>query len=212
MSDELAELLAGLTAKQRAAIPVLVQTLAEGGSVQRLLRGGPRRANKPAAGEGICNWTTFYRKRRGWAHNPQFQQALEQARKEYDQAVLRSSVQDAAERLRRAAPKSVEAAEAIVDALLRGDGEAGILSPIETLLRISGQGETKRGQVKAALGLVGQGLRAALSILDRADIETAVKQQSGDEARWASLLQDLRGLEDEDDLEGGEEEGTNGDV
>ena len=196
-SDELLAMLGGLTARQRAAIPQIVATLAEGGALSRLIRGGPRRKDRPGSGEGICAWHTYYG-RKGWSHNPQFVAALERARKEYDAALLRDAVDEAAERLRRAAPASARAAEAIVQALLRGSDEAGIPSPLETLLKITQDGGAGRGQVQAASALLGKGLQAALSILDRADIETAVKSAGGAEAEWRGLLEELRGGGDED--------------
>jgi hypothetical protein len=42
-----------------------------------------------------------------------------------------------------------------------------------------------------------RGMRAAMGVLDRADIETAVKSAGGEEAEWRGLLEELRGLADE---------------
>ena len=204
-SGELLAMLDGLTAKQRAAIPLIITTMAEGGTLSRLIRGGPRRKDRPGKGEGVCAWHTYYG-RKGWSHNPRFVAALERARGEYDALLLRGSVEEAADRLRRAAPASAKAAEAVVQALLRGSDEAGIPSPLETLLKITQNGEAGRGQVQAASALLGKGLQAALSILDRADIKTAVKSAGGTEAEWRGLLEELRGGGDEDaDKETGNE-------
>jgi len=171
-----------LTPRQREAIPRLVRALAEGTTMRALLKGEDR----------ICAWSTYYRPRRGWYHQPFFREVLAQAQREYDAARLRTAVEDAAERMRRAAPTAVELAEQVVVTVLRGDREGDIPSPLETLLRMTQTGQEKTGQVHAATALLGKGLQAALSILDRADIETAVKSAGGDAAVWRDLLEELR--------------------
>ncbi len=196
-SARLQTLMSQLTPKQRAAIPRLME-VGRGVSYRSLLRGPDK----------ICAVRTFYHRPRGWWHQPAFRAALALARKEFDAVQLETVVEDAAARLRRAAPTAVEMAEAVVLAALRGcdrepdDEQAGAgrvtsLSKLQTLMQSA---ERQGDQIRAASVLTGRGLQAALSILDRAGLETAVKAASGDEGRWEELLQELRGADEVADV------------
>lgn len=180
-SERVIGMLAALTQRQRAAIPRLVETLAEGGSVRSLLHGPDK----------ICTERTFYRKGRGWSHQPYFREVWRQAQEEYERLRLTRSVEDAAERLRRLTPRAVEAA-GLVMAGLFGDEEQGLTAPVATLLQAAQDGELKPGQVRAGSVLLARGLQAAVSILDRADIKTAMKGTGGDAQRVREWLAELR--------------------
>lgn len=183
-SAELQELICELTPKQRAAIPRIVERLGGGGSLRSLLRGAGK----------ICTERTFYHRPRGWWHQPAFRAALARARKEFDVIQLETAVEASAERLRRAAPTAVELAEKMVLTALHGLDpdeceQVTSLSKLQELMT----GAVKDGdQIRAASVLMGRGLQAALSILDRADIETAVKGARGAEEQWTDLLKELR--------------------
>lgn len=196
-SAELRELMSELTPKQRAAIPRLVR-VGHGETYRSLLRGPDK----------ICAVRTFYHRPRGWWHQPAFRAALAQAQKEFDALQLETAVEEAAERLRRAAPTAVELAEAVVLAALRGceaDGEQ--VTSLSRLQALMEDAKREGDQIRAASALMGRGLQAALSILDRADIETAVKGAGGAEERWADLLQELRGAGDDEVADVGAEAG-----
>lgn len=179
-----AELLAEmerLTPKQREAIPRLVRALADGATMRELLRGEDR----------ICAWSTYYRPRRGWKHHRLFQEALAQARREYDAARLRTAVEDAAQEMRRTTPL----AAALLRRVIEGSSPA-----LEKLLRALDGEEVGALEFRAADRLLAAGKRAATDVLDRADIETAVKSAGGEAAEWRGLLEELRGLEDEEEV------------
>ena len=192
--EELWGLLAELTAKQRAAIPRIVEHVGEGGSLTSLLR-----TSKNKGPHTICAWNTYYRRPRGWHHQERFRAALERAQREYDEARLRTAVEEAAERLRRAAPSAVELAEAVVVAVLTGES-ARVPTPVARLLALMEGAEKEGDQIRAASALLSQALRSGLSILDRADIETAVKNTGGEAAQWAGLLEELRDMGDEEEM------------
>ena len=97
-SAELLDRLGQLTPKQRAAIPRIVRVQSEGGSIESLLEGEDR----------ICTRRTFDG-RGGWYYQPAFHGTLAMAQGEYNAAVAREAVQEAAEMLRRTAPLALEA-------------------------------------------------------------------------------------------------------
>jgi hypothetical protein len=172
-----------LTVRQRRAIPLIVRARGEGRPWEAILKGPGK----------VCNWRTFWDGKRGWYHQELFREVLGQAQREYDAAVLRTSVQDAAEGLRRAAPL---ASEGLME-LIRGMGEAvremrAMVSEEEPELL---QRDGVMLRFRAVQTLLGQGRQAAVAVLDRADIETAVKGQGGADERFAALLADLRGGE-----------------
>lgn len=205
-SQDLLARMAGLTAKQRAAIPRLVRALAEGQTMRELLRGADR----------ICCWSTYYRPERGWYHQAEFRSVLALAQKEYDAAILRSAVEEAAEVLRRATPLAAQLLQVEVTAGLRSQREAPVeeLSFEERKLRLLVD-HAEQGVALRALALLlrerGQarqrGMRAAGGVLDRADVETAVKSAGGAEAEWRDLLEELRGLSDGEVADVGAEAG-----
>ena len=192
-SDELLKRIERLTPKQRRAIPRLVRARAEGMAWKAIFESDAR----------PCNWRTYWDRKRGWRYQPSFSEALAQAQREYDAAVLRTSVQDAAEGLRKAAPLATELLQMVVLRALAAAagggverGEAGralegMLTDEKRKLAAAGRLLTEDGRITE------RGLRAALGVLDRADIETAVKGLSGADERWAALLAELRGDGDE---------------
>jgi hypothetical protein len=194
-SAELLKRMERLTVRQRRAIPLIVRARGEGRPWEAILKGEGK----------VCNWRTFWDGKRGWYHQELFREVLGQAQREYDAAVLRTSVQDAAEGLRRAAPLATDALMELIigmsDAVaemraLVSEEEPGLFKkdPLE-----SGEeaGWFKKSQLmlrfRAVQDLVRQGRQAAVAVLDRADIETAVKGQGGADERFAALLADLRG-------------------
>ena len=192
-SQDLLERMAGLTAKQREAIPRLVRALSEGQTMRELLTGEDR----------ICCWSTYYRPERGWYHQAEFRGVLEQARQEYDAAILRSAVDEAAEVLRRTTPLAARVLEAEVMAGLQAQRDGEAVTFEERKLRLLAE-KGEEGVALRALALLmrergstrQRGMRAAAGVLDRADVETAVKSAGGAEAEWRDLLEELRGLND----------------
>jgi len=177
-SQELLAKMERLSPKQREAIPRLVRALADGVRMRELLRGKDR----------ICAWSTYYRPGRGWKHQARFQEALAQARREYDVARLQTAVEDAAEEMRRTTP--------LAAAVLRGMIEGAPPALEKLLLALEGE-EMGPLEFRAADRLLAKGARAAVDVLDRADIETAVKSAGGEAAEWRGLLEDLRRVADE---------------
>ena len=209
VSDDLLLKMSRLTARQREAIPRLVRALADGSTMRALLRGPDR----------ICCWSTYYKPGRGWYHNEAFREVLEQARREYDAARLKTAVEEAAATLRRTTPL---AARVLEQEIVRGLRSLELEVPDEEctfeerslrcLARVTADGPL---QVRALEALSkmraaerGRGLKAATAVLDRADIETAVKSAGGAEAEWRAMLEELRGLGDDEQMAGVEPEGS----
>lgn len=181
-SGELLRRMERLTVRQRRAVPLIVRARGEGRSWETLLKGPGK----------VCNWRTFWDRKRGWYHQELFREVLGQAQREYDAAVLRTSVQDAAEGLRRAAPLASKALGALIEGMVEG------LVEMRALVRDEEPALLKKEHValrfRTMQDLVRQGRQAAVAVLDRADIETAVKGQGGADERFAALLADLREL------------------
>ena len=187
-SAELLDRLGQLTPKQRAAIPRIVRVRSEGGSIESLLRGEER----------ICTRSTFYGRgqdRPGWYQQPAFRETLAMAQREYDTAVLRGSVQEAAEILRRTAPLAAGLVQQMIleakRALAAGDDTSPALRTLKRLLTDEDPGIRLRA-ARMLQQVVDSGIRAGLGVLDRADIETAVKGLGGADERFAALLAELR--------------------
>ena len=173
-SDELLTRLARLTNKQRAGLLRMVETRAAGLPMRRLFEGPDK----------ICSLRTYYSKKsNGWSHQPEFKAALEMAERQYLRARMETSVAISAEMIRTAGPVSVELAETLVKNALY------IALPALTEPNALGAPSVSaHGRVLAA------GLKAGLSLLDRADLETAVKGLSGDSQKFEQLLWELRGI------------------
>jgi len=182
-SGELLKRMERLTVKQRRAILVIVRARGEGRPWEQILKG----ENK------VCNWRTFWDGKRGWYHQEFFREVLGQAQREYDAAVLRTSVQDAAEGLRRAAPLASEALMELIGGMSDAVAEMRALVSEEEPALFGKDMLAVR--FRAVQDLMRQGRQAAVAVLDRADIETAVKGQGGADERFAALLAELRGEE-----------------
>jgi len=182
-STELLKRMERLTPKQRLAIPQIVRWRGENRPWKGLFQGEER----------VCNEATFWRRDRGWWHQELFREVLTQAQREYDAAVLRTSVQDAAEGLRKAAPLATELLGVLIAVALRGLDEN---TPPAARKMVALTGDEKPSvMLRAADRLLAMGMKAALGVLDRADIETAVKGLGGADERFAALLAELRGLD-----------------
>jgi len=197
VSDELQALLAKLSWQQARGVLRIVQAELEGRSLSSLLD----------CDDQICTSTTFYGsgKRRGWRHKPEFNRALELARRDYRKWMLEYGVNDALAILSEAAPHAARALRqqivgdsaaiaALEEALKSGDAEVresaarclgltGLARAVPALHEALGR-ETEpsvRKVLVEALGYIA-GLRdgdrraAAISVLDRAAVETAAKQ------------------------------------
>lgn len=171
-----------LTVRQRRAIPLIVRARGEGRPWEAILKGEGK----------VCNWRTFWDGKRGWYHQELFREVLGQAQREYDAAVLRTSVQDAAEGLRRAAPLASELLSELITVALRGLGE-NTPPAARKMVLLAGLDQKPAVMLRAADRLLAMGMRAAVAVLDRGDIETAVKGQGGADERFAALLAELRG-------------------
>jgi hypothetical protein len=197
VSEELQRVLAQLSPQQAAGVLRIVQAELEGRSLSSLLdREGQ-----------ICTSTTFYGsgKRKGWRHKPEFNQALELARRDYRKWLLEYGVGDALAILAGAAPEAARALrqEVAGDATALGAlkallgapdptvreaaatelGATGLPEVVEALERalIKETDIQVRQALVAALGQVagwrdGERRSAAISILDRADVKTAAKR------------------------------------
>ena len=191
-------MLGELTPAQRQAVPRIVSTLADGGTLTSLLTGTGK----------ICAWKTYYQKPKGWSHNERFRAALERAQQEYDQYRLSQAVDIAVDRMRRTTPLAAELAERVLIGVLRGnEGDDACPPPVAALLDLMTRADTDKVKREAAAALVSDGLRAAFAVLDRADIKTAMKAQDSDASRWEDLLKDLRG-EDDGEMADVETEGS----
>ena len=117
------------------------------------------------------------------------------AQREYDTAVLRGSVQEAAEILRRTAPLAAGLVQQMIleakRALAAGDDTSPALRTLKRLLTDEDPGIRLRA-ARMLQQVVDSGIRAGLGVLDRADIETAVKGLGGADERFAALLAELR--------------------
>jgi len=185
-SAELLRRMERLTPQQRRAIPVIVRWRAENKPWKGLFQGEER----------ICNEATFWRRDRGWWHQGLFREVLTQAQREYDAAVLRTSVQDAAEGLRKAAPLASELLGELIAVALWGLDE-DTPPAAQKMMALMGLDEKPAVVLRAADRLLAMGMKAALGVLDRADIETAVKGLGGADERFAALLTELRGLDED---------------
>jgi hypothetical protein len=197
VSEELERVLAQLSPQQAAGVLRIVQAELEGRSLSSLLdREGQ-----------ICTSTTFYGsgKRKGWRHKPEFNQALELAKRDYRKWLLEYGVGDALAILAGAAPEAARALRqevagdaAAVGALkaLLGAPDPSVREAAAVELGATGLPEVvdalERALVKetdiqvrqalvASLGRVakwrdGERRSAAISILDRADVKTAAKR------------------------------------
>jgi len=196
VSDDLLLKMSRLTARQREAIPRLVRALADGSTMRALLRGPDR----------ICCWSTYYKPGRGWYHNEAFREVLEQARREYDAARLKTAVEEAAATLRRTTPLAARVLEQEIVRGLRSlddvpDDECTFEERSLRLLARVAEGAVQLRALEALSKIRGaergRGLKAATAVLDRADVETAVKSAGGAEAQWRGLLEELRSDADE---------------
>lgn len=189
-SEELLGLLAECTPRQRAAIPRIVAALAGGRSLASLLRGK----------EKICAFNTYYRKPKGWHHQPRFQQALELAQDEYDRALLDRNVDETVQEMRRGCRLSAQLLVGEVIQGLQDQADDVDLSVRELGLVLLLRHESSSVRMEAADKLLRtsdrrreRAIKAALGLLDRADVKTAAKlPASGDEeARWREYIDEL---------------------
>ena len=186
-SEEFEERVGRLTPRQQAAIVRMVPVLGNGGSL-RSLTSGP---------DKVCAWLTYWRaaskagsgsnRSPGWRHQPEFQAALALGLEEYRAGRLQA-VERAAEELRAGSEEAAELARAIVRGVL--GAEDGVPPVVRELLAVLlGKDTSSRDRVAAGRVLMAQGLRSAMTILDRAGVETAVQAQGGDMQReWVEAL------------------------
>lgn len=194
-SDELLDLIEGLTSKQRSAIPRIVARRAEGGSLTSMLRGP----------EKVCAWRTYYKKPSGWSHNEAWLRALEMAQREYNARLLDQAVDRAVDNLRL----GTEAASAFLLEEVRAgrrlqwgdEDDLGLAQKGLLLLLRNGEDKEKIRAATALARMCGgqleRALRAGLGILDRADIKTAMKASTGAD-QFADWITELRGLDDDE--------------
>lgn len=178
-SEEFEERVATLTPRQQAAIVRMVPVLGNGGSI-RSLTSGP---------DKVCAWRTYW-KPTGWRYQADFQAALALGLEEYRAGRLQA-VERAADDLRAGSEEAAELARAIVRGVL---GEVDNVPPVvrELLGVLLGDETSNRDRVAAGRVLMAQGLRSAMTILDRAGVETAVRDQGGDAQKLQDWLQDLK--------------------
>ena len=188
-SEEFERQLAGLRSRQQQVGALrMIRVLGEGGSIRSLITGPDK----------ICAWATYY-KRTGWAYQDEFQAVVKLGLEEYRAGKV-EAVGRAAEVLRGASVEAAELSRAIVRGVLGGDMD-GVPPAVRELVRMLVDEDARDSdRVSAGRVLLNQGLRSAMTILDRADVETAVKEQSGDMARvqeWVEALRDAAGAGDE---------------
>jgi hypothetical protein len=197
VSAELGAVLARLTPQQAAGVQRIVEAELQGRSLSSLLD----------CPEQICTSTTYYGsgKSKGWKHKPEFNLALDLARRDYRRWLLDNGVGDALVILANAAPDAARAlqqavkgdgaAVGVLEELLRDDdanlrklaalqlAATGLPSAVPAL-RAALQQEKEsavREALVEALGQIaaardGDRRAAAISVLDRADVKTAAKQ------------------------------------
>lgn len=195
LSDELENLLAGLSAQQARGVVRIVQAELAGESLTSLL----------TSPDKICTYKTYHGSgnSKGWKHKPAFRQALEVARRDYRAWLMENGTTEALTVLAVTAP---EAAKVLRQRVL---GEGGALAVLEACLgdpdpamRAAAAvrlGQTGLPQIVAALrgalgreseavvrmaivealGMVaggsGRDIDAADDVLDRAAVKTASK-------------------------------------
>jgi hypothetical protein len=173
VSDELIVVLSRLTARQAEAILRIVQTELEGRRISNLLYGSGR----------MCAPSTYYgtKKRKGWQHNPEFNRALELARRDYRKWMMEYGVGDALAILVGTAP---DAARALRRQVV-GDSEA--IAALEAML----QSSDEKIRVQAALALGGAGqpsvvpaLRAAFDREQSPQVQQVIIEALSTLASW----------------------------
>jgi len=196
-SDELAEVLAKLTSQQARGVVRIVEAEIEGRSLSSLL---------DCPGQICTSTTYYGSgKRRGWKDKVHFQRSLELARRDYRQWLLEHSTGEALAILASTAPlavralrhelvgdtpaiRSLEVALYASDPELRANaakrlGETGlpkVVPALTTALQREQDADVQSALVDA-LGTIagfrdGERRLAAVSVLDRAAVETAAKQ------------------------------------
>jgi len=97
-------------------------------------------------------------------------------------------VERAADELRAGSEEAAELARAIVRGVL--GAEDGVPPVVRELLAVLlGKDTSSRDRVAAGRVLMAQGLRSAMTILDRAGVETAVQAQGGEmQRKWVEAL------------------------
>jgi len=191
-SPELAELLARLSSTQAGGVIRIAHAELAGQSIESLFEGAGK----------VCARTTYYRKR-GWVHNPKFQAALEQARREIRKLHLAGAVNDALEELKLTTPlaardlrRQIAGDEAVIDALsaIAADrqkkreervaaidslAQVGTPRATSALLALLHDPEVRLNAIRAigpaAAGANGPRRLADVAVLDRADKSTASK-------------------------------------
>jgi hypothetical protein len=199
-SERLVNKLGLLTPKQQRAIPRMVRALADGHTMESLLKGPDK----------VCSWGTWYKKPNGWSHQALFMQVLEEAQGEYNKALLERAVDEAAEILRKTTPLAARLGEGIIRGVLLGREvedlppvlrslyEVAMGHPVEAVIMVEDQPTTVQlpapvsDRRQAARDLLSLGARAAEDLLNRADVKTAIKLAGGEET-WRELMNQLQG-------------------
>ena len=206
-SEGLIEALRQLSAQQARGVVRIVQAELAGESLSSLLD----------CRDQICTSTTFYGsgERVGWNGKPQFQAALDLARRDYRRFVLEASTGEALVLLASTATDAVRAlrqqivgdrgALVVLEVALQAQepglranaarrlGESGLAAAVPALQAVLQRERDLevRGVIIEALGKIlgfrdGDRRAAALGVLDRAGVETAAKQ---------TLAVDVEGLD-----------------
>lgn len=182
-SDELKEMLAALPLNRAAAIPRVVIHVGNGGSVKTLLTGDDR----------IISPAQYAR----WKQDPAFSEALALAEVEYGRYLAGDAVKQSAEDLRALTRDATEYLRMCVRA---GRGEKIERGPLATL-----QASADKGNRVAARDLARLAEDASKTALDRADVETAVKQTGTGPQAAAELYREQRAADEMAELESEDE-------
>jgi len=180
-SQEFEARLAELRSRQQQVGALrMIRVLGDGGSIRSLITGPDK----------ICAWATYY-KRTGWAYQEEFQAVVKMGLEEYRAGKV-EAVARAAGVLRGASVEAAELARAIVRGVM-GEDVSDMPPAVRGLVEVLTDEKARQSdRVSAGRALLNQGLRSAMTILDRADVETAVKEQGGDVAKVAEWVAALR--------------------
>lgn len=163
-SDDLMAEMAELTPKQQRAIPIFLLNEMVGKNRLPLFGKGPKY---------ITTQSTWYTT---WGNDQRFTSTLKRARSEYLQGVMQASLEIAAAELRRVSPDAVRLLAKTIANAREISENLDIYATLTNI--ITGADVTDKDKMTAARALteiLKAGIGAANSLLDRADVLTAIK-------------------------------------
>jgi hypothetical protein len=177
-SEDLTDALAALTSQQATGVIRIVEAEIDGRTLTSLLEGDDR----------ICAYATYYGRGKsdtGWKDKPEFQRALELARRDYRKWLLEHSTSEAMLILASAAPEATRALRQQIS------GEPGAVAALQIAL----QADDPEVRHNAAVELGNTGLASVVPAL-----QAAYEQEEDPEVRKAlvNALGRIAGFRDGD--------------